>query len=221
MAFRANEAAIDGFERAKAYLISREIAQSDRHAGEEKLREITTKYGAVVDSYPSWHPLVCNHDNQQPETRPSIRSGYKGLDHTLLFAHAFITCPYGDGQDVIDAVENLPEHPVATIQAERLETSFYSASATAILVYCEWSEPLGPEKLIPTKVAVPLMLEQELPCWRDAQRAETWETMRPYIMGEPFGSRSSLFVDQTTALALKKIYVAMVGSGMYGPKKRA
>ena len=43
--------------------------------------------------------------------------------------------------------------------------------------------------------------------------------MRPYLLGEPHGSRSSLFVTQDTALAIKKIYVAMVESGMYGAAK--
>jgi len=41
--------------------------------------------------------------------------------------------------------------------------------------------------------------------------------MRPYILGDPHGSRSSLFVSQDTALAMKKIYLAMIESGMYGP----
>jgi hypothetical protein len=43
--------------------------------------------------------------------------------------------------------------------------------------------------------------------------------MRPYLLGEPHGSRSSLFVGQDTALAMKKIYLAMCESGMFGPVK--
>jgi hypothetical protein len=62
-------------------------------------------------------------------------------------------------------------------------------------------------------------LEKVLPAWRWAERAETWETMRPYLLGEPHGSRSSLFVAQDTALAMKKIYEAMVETGMFGPSK--
>ena len=37
--------------------------------------------------------------------------------------------------------------------------------------------------------------------------------------GRPHGSRSSLFVSQDTALAMKKIYIAMAESGMFGPMK--
>jgi hypothetical protein len=43
--------------------------------------------------------------------------------------------------------------------------------------------------------------------------------MRPYLLGQPHGNRSSLFVTQDTALAIKKIYLAMVESGMFGPVK--
>ena len=63
------------------------------------------------------------------------------------------------------------------------------------------------------------MLEQELPCWRWSERAESWAVMRPYLLGAPHGKRSSLFVDQETALAMKKAYMAMVESGMFGPLK--
>jgi hypothetical protein len=38
-------------------------------------------------------------------------------------------------------------------------------------------------------------------------------------LGEPHGSRSSLFVSQETALAMKKIFLAMTDSGMFGPPR--
>jgi hypothetical protein len=65
------------------------------------------------------------------------------------------------------------------------------------------------------------MIEKELPAWRWAERSETWETMRPYLLGQPHGSRSSLFVTQDTALAIKNVYSAMVESGMFGVLRRA
>jgi hypothetical protein len=43
--------------------------------------------------------------------------------------------------------------------------------------------------------------------------------MRPYLLGEPHGNRSSLFVSQDTAIALKKIYLSLVETGMFGPLK--
>ena len=217
MAFRADEAAASGYEGLKTYLIPRHFSTSDRARSERVLQEIIGECGPVVKGYPTWHPLVRNHDLHNPETRPSDRCLYNGLDHTRYLAHGFITCPYDDGSKVIESVNRLPDHPAAAITAEKLDIKFYNDSTTAILVRCDWFEHLEQGSLVPKKLAVPLMLEQELPGWTWAQRSETWETMRPYLLGEPCGNRSSLFVSQDTALALKKMHLAMVDSGMFGP----
>jgi|TARA_Y100000815_G_C13298859_1_gene483801 hypothetical protein len=39
------------------------------------------------------------------------------------------------------------------------------------------------------------------------------------MLGAPLGSRSSPFVSQDTAFAMKKIYMATAESGMFGPMK--
>lgn len=218
MAFRADEAAASGYEQTKNYLVPRNFTPQQREQAEQTLRKIVAEYGPPVDGYPTWHPLVAQHDGRNPEMYPSERCGYRGLDHTRYFAHGFITCPYDGGQKVIDSASKV-RSPHAEITAERLDVPFYATGATAILVRCEWTGLLAEDHTIPKSLAVPLMLEQELPVWRWAQRAETWETMRPYLLGTPHGSRSSLFVTQDTALAMKKIYLAMVDSGMFGPVK--
>lgn len=222
MAFRADEAATNGFERARNYLIPRTFDPSHRKAAEEVLLELVDRLGPVVEGYPTWHPLVANHDGRNPETSPNDRSGYEGLDHTVYFAHGFVTCPYTGSRksdEVIESVSKLPSHHCADITAEVLDIEFYNTGTTATLVECEWHDGLDPGHLVPKRRAVPLMLEQELPCWRWSSRAETWETMRPYLLGEPHGGRSSLFVGQETALAMKHVYMAMVQSGMFGPLK--
>jgi hypothetical protein len=219
MAFRADEAAASGLQEVRSYLVPRQFTPSQRDKADAALQEIVATLGPVVDGYPSWHPLVAKHDPENAETYPSDRCGYLGLDHTRYFAHGFVTCPYDDGQEVLDSVDQLPWSPCASISAERLDAPFYSENATPILVRCEWSGPLEPNFTIPKRWAVPLMLEQEMPAWRWAQRAETWETMRPYLLGQPHGNRSSLFVTQDTALAIKNIYLAMTDSGMFGPLK--
>lgn len=222
MAFRADEAATSGYERARNYLIPRTFDPSHRQKAEVVLMGLVKRLGPVVESYPTWHPLVVNHDGHNPETSPNDRSGYEGLDHTIYFAHGFVTCPYtgsGKADRVIESVSKLPSHHSATITVETLEIEFYNDGTTATLVECEWGEDLDAGHLIPKRLAVPLMLEKELPCWRWAQRAETWETMRPYLLGEPHGGRSSLFVGQETALAMKHVYMAIVQSGMFGPLK--
>lgn len=216
MSFRGDVAAKTGAEEARRYLIPRSFDRQTRERAGRKFDELLLKYGPVVAAYPSWHPLVAQHkDKSSPATYPSDRCGYKGLDHTIYLAHAFVTCPYDDGQVVIDSVNLLDAPPCASLSAERLGVHFYNESTTPILVSCEWSLPLDEDHAIPKCVALPLMLEQELPAWRWAQVSETWEDMRPYFLGRPHGNRSSLFVSQETALTLKKTYELMVESGMY------
>jgi hypothetical protein len=220
MAFRADEAARMGSESIVDYLVprSRDWEESERARSKEALLDIIEELGPVVDSYPSWHPLVRNYqDPQVPATSPGDNCGYHGLDHTRFFAHGFITCPYTDGQAVLDSVAKLPSRFPAEITAERLDVKFYNPSTTAILVRCKWEKPLNADKTIPLSIAMPLLLEKELPCWKVAQVAETWESMRPYFLGRPHGSRSSLFVSQETGQAMKKIWDALIYTGMFGP----
>lgn len=221
MAFRADEAARAGLERVLNYFLPRAKGFEDSERDESKgdLLKILQECGPVVDAYPSWHPLVRNHDSRHPVTTPGEDCGYKGLDHTRYFANGLITCPYGDGQAVMDSVLKCQHQTGGFITAERLSFRLYHPDATPILVRCHWEKPLDANGMIPLAVALPLLLEKELPMWRWAEVAETWKSMRPYFLGMPQGSRSSLFVSQDTGLALKKIWEALINTGMYGPIK--
>ena len=217
MPFRADEAATTGYQRALSYLVAREVDAAERDRSAQVLDEIIERYGPVVDTYPTWHPFVRGNDGPyRTITRPGQDCGYEGLDHTVCLAHAFVTCPYGDGQPTIDSVEQLPFHSPGRITAERVDAQLYHPRATPILVTCEWDRPLPLDRMIPKSWAVPLLLEKELPCWRDAEVAETWETMRPYFLGSPHGSRSSLFVSQETGQTMKTIWNALIRTGMFG-----
>lgn len=217
MAFRADEAAETGFNEMAAYF-TRHIDPTERNLSKDGLRLLTDEIGPVVEAYPTWHPLLVGSTNSRlPATTPSNRCGYEGLDHTRYFAQGFITCPYGDGQDVIDSVEKLPRHPDAFITAERLNLKLYMEGTTPVLVRCNWERDLEAEGMVPLALALPLILENELKHWRRAEVAETWETMRPYFLGQPQGSRSSLFVSQETGQAIKKVWNTIIETGMFGP----
>lgn len=215
MAFRAEESKEDGLKQVKKYLIP--LSLKNKVESEEKLYDIVEKYGPVVNSYPSWHPLVTNHDDRYPCTRPGRDCGYEGLDHTVYFRDAFVTCPYVGGNQIIDSVKEIRKKSNYNIYAEYIDVKFYDEGATPILVYCDWGDAFDLSGMIPAKIAVPLMLEKEIPFHRCSEVAETWETMRPYFLGEPHGSRSSLFVNQDTALTMKKIWNLLINTGMYGP----
>ena len=226
MAFRRNEAAQEGFEHAVRYLTPKGLLPKEQQEIEYYVDDLTIRLGPIVDSYPCWHPLVSNHDSTQPRTTPNRNCGYEGLDHTIYFANGFLSCPYheSNGQKIIDSVNELYttggykkyEH-VAIIEAERLEKTLYNSGTDPILVVCKWRKPIRNDKTIPKDIAIGLMLEQEVPCWRTSQVGETWESMRPYLMGQPCGKRSSMFLDQEAGQAMKKVYQAIVYSGMFGP----
>ena len=223
MAFRANEEEENGYQRAVSKLVGPSIESALREKSKSVLRKLIAAYGPVVESYPHWHPLVSgNRDKESPVIFPDDRCGYKGLDHSIYLRNAIITCPYG-GEAVFKSVEKLNARDaldgVASISAEKIDAQIYHPDAAPILIKCEWDRPLNKDGTIPMSLAVPLLLEREVPCWRWAQFAETWETMNPYFLGRPCGSRSSLFVDQETGQALKTIWNALIKTGMYGPVK--
>lgn len=216
MTFRADESARTGFETARRVLASTSLEPGKRKLAEQALADLVDDLGPVVEAYPTWHPLVPQFDATQPVTEPSIRCGYKGLDHTVCFVNGFVTCPYGDGEEVLNSVEKL-KYDYVVVSAMRLDVELYSAGTSAIVVRCDWDYSLDADHMIPKRVAVPLMMEEELRNWRNAEVGESWETMRPYILGVPHGSRSSLFVSQDSALAMKRALLAMTESGMFGP----
>lgn len=221
MAFRADDAAKIGYEAIEAYLVPRTLHtdESERAKSRLALRELADELGPAVDAYPSWHPLVRNHDGRFPQTWPDPDSGYRGLDHTRCFANGFITCPYMGEQEVIDSVNAFPYHHIASITAERLDFPLYHPEAKPVLVRCEWNKRLERGGTIPLSIALPLLLEMELPAWEWSEVAETWETMRSYFLGRPHGSRSSLFLTEKSGQAIKKFWNEMINTGMYGDIK--
>ena len=224
--FNAVEHAQEGYERAKDYLIRDHFAPEVKARSESVLQDIVSKYGPVVDGYPSWHPLVNKHEQHAyPPMKPCEANGYEGLDHTIFFANAFVSCPYrgGKAEKLFKSankmwVNNCNRY--AVISGEMLNETFYAEGTQPVLVTCEWQEPLDPGNLIPKRLAVPLMIQQEMKCWEDAQYAETWENMQYFTLGSPYDDHSSLFVSQDTIESMKQTYEAMVDSGMFGPHRR-
>jgi len=220
MAFRANEEEQNGYNRALSKLIGPSIDPNKRSASKDVIDGIIERYGPVVEAYPIWHPLVAAKNSDNSAITPSEQCGYEGLDHTIYLRNGFITCPYGGAEEVLASVENVRQHPfisgIAEISAERIEAQLYHPNAHPILVKCEWERRMDRDGTISAGVAVALLLEQQVPCWRTAQVGETWKTMCPYLLGQPYGSRSSLFVNQNTGQQIKDIWNAIINTGMFG-----
>lgn len=225
MAFRADEAARMGYESVEQYFTRSANFDAEQKAhSKASLRQLVedANLGSVVSCYPSWHPLVSHHTSRHIIMNPGRDCGYRGLDHNAWFVNGFITCPYGDGEDVIQSVEEINEKhhkAVAWIRAEKLDFKLYHPEATPILVRCSLAHDLLEDGTIPSSLAVRLMLEKELPCAMWSQVAETWESMRHCFLGGPHGKRSSLFVNQETGQKMKKAWEAVIQADVFGPIK--
>ncbi|MGI9493154.1 MAG: hypothetical protein ACR2QF_12210, partial [Geminicoccaceae bacterium] len=105
--------------------------QADAEDVTPALEDIVSKYGPPVEGYPCWHPFVQNRDGMSTTSDPKL----EGLDHTIYFRNAFVTCPYTDGQAVLDSVVRMScDYPCYGLSAERLDVKFYSTHVTSILV---------------------------------------------------------------------------------------
>jgi hypothetical protein len=217
MAFRANESSKTLTQEAQNYLIGRDFPQNLRPHALEDFEDLVIRYGPVVNYYPTWHPLMaaCN-DKREPWTHPDQNRAYEGLDHVVLFRDAFLVCPYGGADRIIKSVEAMRD-PNHYVLAKELDVKLYHPEATPVLVYQEWRRPLHNDGTIPKSLAVPLMLEFELPHWRTSKVGETWETMRSYILGSPHGQSSSLFINKETGTIMKSVWNSLIYTGMFGP----
>jgi hypothetical protein len=204
------------FNDAVEYLTHNEADERQRADVIKFLNETVQRYGPVVESYPTWHPLVSGN-GAEDETCPGEESGYKGLDHTIYFVNAFITCPYGDGvEDVKQSVSKLDCDQVFGIECEELgDIVLYHTWAHPIIVTCEWNTPINSDRTIPARLAIPLMLENELKNWRRASHPEPWGRLNRYLLGDPCTKTTSLFVNGKTGCALKATYESLNRNGVF------
>lgn len=221
MAFRIQEEKDKGLEMALAYLTPRGSDESVKKAVSEAVRKLIKDHnlGPVVECYPEWHPLISHVRGSGWALTPCRETSYEGLDHTVFFANGFITCPYGNGQSVIDSVEALPPNSAALITVEKLDHVLYSPDATPILVKCDWYCELEDDGQIPLSVAAALMLEHEVPYWKTASCAESWDAMKRNLIGAPHGGRVSFFVTADTGQGLKRLWNELIRTGMFGELK--
>lgn len=187
----------------------------DPQAGREAFEQLLSELGNVVDSHPSWHPILTappNTSGHFPATFVSLEA-YKGCDHTREFVRGFVTCPYGEttAEQLVKTV-----NAIRGLHAYRLDTPLYSDSAHPVVV-CATEVELEADGTIRGRDAIAWFVQQEANVARKAQVAETWWSMRSSLLGSPHGSRSSLCVNQNTGSHMRKILEAMNDSGMFGP----
>lgn len=220
MAFRANEVALENKLEAERILLSnlKDLSELERQKSRAYLQEAIDELGPVVDKYPIWHPLIVDLSKWQFYNMPHREASYPKLDHTVFFVNGFITCPYNAasnyGQDVIDAVNAFPPIHGVTITAEKAPVTLYNSDTTAVLVKCIWHTASGEGNTLPISAIMPKVLATAVEINKMGHASFSLNDMEPYLLGQPCGKRSSLFVDQNTGLAIKKIWQGLIDSGM-------
>ena len=230
MSFRSNSLCAALQSEVEEYF-TRNLKPEEQKKALLSLRSLYDVLGPPIKGYPTWHPIVRNQSPLQGEDAlPSERNGWKGLDHIRYFRNGFISCPSGASKvkDILDSVEKINNTtwkiwddkelnlPIVRLKAERLNFNLYTSTATPVMVLCDLDGLLEEDGTIDIQTVFALFFQHEAPAWRNAECAESWETMRPYFLGRPCGARSSLFVNQKTGQALKTVYNTIVNSGASG-----
>lgn len=216
MEFRAPTVATQQNARVTEYLTK---SLSDPEAGQRKVAELIADLGNAVDTYPDWHPILTAppRGNSDHVSSLSQLRVYNGIDHTVEFVRGFVTCPYSDkdADQLVKAVNEVPG-----LHAHRLTEPLYSDQAYPVVVQA-YSVELEADGTIRSRDALRWFVQQTVKEAENYQVAETWWNIRSYILGQPHGSRSSLFVNQHAGNHMRKILEAMNDSGMFGPIKES
>lgn len=219
MPFRIEEEKAKGWKLAVDYLTNipqNGLTDREKEFARSYLSFLAKKLGPVVHSYPVWHPLVCSMRAKTREsTYPDVEAGYQGLDHVVCFAHGFIVCPYSDGSDILESVNNLTKSKMAKITAKILDFPLYAKGACPVLVSCDWAVAMNPDHTIPTRVAVTLMLKQKLNTWKKSPSISSWERECYSLLGSPHGQLSSLFINRETGLKMRKVWQAAYAAQVF------
>lgn len=213
MPFRYDEAVEEQRQRQIGF-VKDAFKITDPNKRERALRflnEIMDEYGPPVDHYPDWHPL---------RTTELAQGSFQ--DHLLTFRDAALFAPYTDC--LKEMKEFTDEHELFLVEKKgelfhHENCKLYLVVAPSIFRCCEEDE-----KYIERKYAIEAMLNHwntsfsydgthsegdvsSFQCW------ESWETMHRHLLGSPCGKRSSLFVDEATGQAIRRLY-AVIGQAL-------
>lgn len=216
MEFRSPTVALQQNAEAMTYL-TRNLTDPD--AGRAAVEQVIEELGNAVDYYPDWHPILTAPPRKGAEHISSLLQlkTYEELDHTTEFVRGFVTCPYSDNgaEKLVAAVNQVPG-----LYAYRLDQPLYADNAHPVLVVAN-AVKLEADGTIRSRDALTWFVQQAAAEASSARVAETWWNIRSNLLGQPHGSRSSLFVNQYTGNHMRKILEAMNASGMFGPVKES
>lgn len=229
MAFRAEELAKDYYERVRDRLIytpNNGFTEEQTQKSEDYLKSLMFNFlGPAVQRHPCWHPLLSHIRRKKSDTVfccARITDRFPCLDHTWIFAHGFITCPYDENapEEIQAFINKYPKNDFGTVRLLKPSVPFYHIHATPVVVYFCWNyDFLTEDKLIKEEVAVALMVKRLMAYWLYNARARSWDEASGALLGEPCGKLSSLFVNRETGMAMKRCYEELLRAGVLGEYK--
>lgn len=223
MAFRSDESAETGFNRALRFLARHPesgMTKMEIDAAECYLRSLVERVGPVVDEYPVWHPLVnhCSASIQDSmNLKPKNNLGYSGLDHTIYFVHGFITCPYLkiSVQELSESIQDLNKNFGLTLTCDMVNVPLYRKGAFPVLVTSNACYQIENDLTIGKKSAIKLFLKNVVNSAEFHFDNVDWKDFSHTLLGSPSGARSSLFVNEATGQALKTLCMTLVKQGFF------
>lgn len=105
-----------------------------------------------------------------------ITDRFPCLDHTWIFAHGFITCPYSENSvDVVEAfIDKYPKNDFGKVDLLKSSVPLYHITANPVVVYFRWNyDFLSESKLIKEDVAAALMVKRLIAFWPYNERARS------------------------------------------------
>lgn len=223
MAFRSDESAEIGFNRALRYLARHPesgMTKMEIAGAECYLRNLVKRVGPVVGEYPVWHPLVshCSASIQDSmNLTPKNDLGYRGLDHTIYFVHGFITCPYQETsvQDLFDSIQDINKNFGFALSCEKVKVPLYRKCVFPVLVTSNACYQIENDLTIGKKSAIELFLKSVVKSAEFHFDNVDWKDFSDTLLGAPSGARSSLFVNEATGQALKTLCMTLVKQGFF------
>lgn len=222
MKFRFNESADFGLNKAIQYLTKHPESGMTREEvakAEDYLRNIVAQIGPVVGEYPVWHPLVshsCPSIQDYVHVNLKNTEKFDGLDHTVFFAHGFISCPYSRDSvnALIQSIKHLNNQFGYSIKYSQIPVMLYSKKVTPILVRTNQCYEINGDLTISKRSAAKLFIDKVFQSFDCRYSSGNWEDFSPCVLGTPSGGRSSLFVNQETGQILKTIFTTFVKQGL-------
>lgn len=197
--------------------LTRSLPESAQSAANEVLDKLDDKFGPFLVTHPIWHPL-----NKLTDSSSSLIS-YKefNIEEAVKLSNAIIYLVRSNPEKLVSHVCSFPQMSCARIHARVLTTKLGNVDVTPVLVTCEWKiSATFSNRVYRSSIIAPLLINEVMSGRYDSETFASahWDRnhFAELILGLPCGKISSVIIDKPEGRALKRLWEAMIGTGMLG-----